>query len=86
MRYYYAEDAQVSQDIAATLNGEARDFTGYSPKPPRRTVEIWLAGEPASGSGQASTARSTNRELSNEMRDLRNLWKEKRQQLRSLFE
>jgi hypothetical protein len=51
VRYYYAGDRDVAQDVTAIVSsalGEeavTRDFTGFSPRPSDSLVEIWIAGE-----------------------------------------
>ena len=54
LRYYNPEDAAAAQAIAGRLGVEARDFTGYRPKPAAGTIEVWIAGTAPGG-----TARGT---------------------------
>ncbi len=44
VRYFYAADAGAAASIAKALGARVRDFTNYSPPPPKGTVEIWIAG------------------------------------------
>ena len=57
LRYYNPEDAAAAQAIAGRLGVEARDFTGYRPKPAAGTIEVWIAGTAPGGTARA--ARST---------------------------
>ena len=43
VRFYHAEDAEAARGLARTLDGTARDFTGYRPAPAAGTIEVWLA-------------------------------------------
>lgn len=52
VRYYSAEDQAIAARLAGVLGARLRDFTGFSPKPPEGTVEVWLAGR-----GSASVAK-----------------------------
>lgn len=52
LRYYNAEDAAAAQAIGARLGAEARDFTGYRPKPPVGTIEVWIAGAASDGAAR----------------------------------
>ncbi len=56
LRYYNAEDAAVAQAIAARLDAEARDFTGFRPKPAVGTIEVWIAGAAPDGARRAGRA------------------------------
>ncbi len=51
VRYYHAADADAAAAAAASLSTrlgpvEARDFTGYQPRPAAGTIEVWLSGAP----------------------------------------
>jgi hypothetical protein len=52
VRYYSAEDQGIAARLAGVLGARLRDFTGFSPKPPEGTVEVWLAGR-----GSATAAK-----------------------------
>jgi hypothetical protein len=59
VRYYHADDAANALRVAETMGGEARDFTGFSPKPRVGTLELYLAG--SSGAEAAEPARRTSK-------------------------
>lgn len=46
VRYCSPAYAAKARRIAAALEGARRDFTAYSPKPPRGMIEVWLSGLP----------------------------------------
>ncbi|MFQ5623192.1 MAG: hypothetical protein ACE5FS_07320, partial [Paracoccaceae bacterium] len=62
VRYYYARDAEIARTLSAAIGGVARDFTSFSPSPPKGTVEVWLAGEvPSSRIARGSKPRVSPR-------------------------
>ena len=46
-RYYHETDAGAAKRIADAMNGLARDFTSFSPKPDPGTIELYLSGQGA---------------------------------------
>ncbi len=45
IRYFHPADRTAAEDLADALGARLRDFTGYSPRPPAGTIELWLAGK-----------------------------------------
>jgi hypothetical protein len=51
VRYFHSEDRATAEEVAAIIGrtsgtaSDPRDFTGFSPRPPAGTLEVWLAGE-----------------------------------------
>ncbi len=45
VRFYHAEDAAGAAQVAQAVNGEARDFTGFTPKPRPGTLEVYIEGD-----------------------------------------
>ena len=45
VRFFHPEDAAAAGRVAEALGIRSRDFTDYTPRPPRGTVELWLAGK-----------------------------------------
>ncbi len=58
IRFYHAQDAEAAQKLADAIEGPARDFTDYSPRPPVGYIEVWLKGNAGSGQVARSTRRS----------------------------
>lgn len=81
VRYFHAADAEAAAAIADTLGARLRDFTSFAPAPPAGTIEVWLAGNGASGS--ATARKSTNRTRSTQDQRLLNLRNRILQQLRN---
>jgi hypothetical protein len=54
VRYYAAEDRAVAARLAEVLGARLRDFTGFSPKPPEGTIEVWMAGRGSAAAPKVS--------------------------------
>lgn len=44
VRFFSPADQADATRIAKALGAKLRDFTGFSPRPPEGTIEVWLAG------------------------------------------
>lgn len=53
VRYYHPHDVERAAWLAGAVGGEPRDFTGFAPRPPAGTVEVWLAGAPEAVAARA---------------------------------
>ncbi|MEO0702616.1 MAG: hypothetical protein AAFY80_10795 [Pseudomonadota bacterium] len=43
VRFFHADDITAAGTLADALSAELRDFTGFSPKPPAGTLEVYLS-------------------------------------------
>lgn len=59
VRYFHASDRAAAAAIAATVGGELRDFTSFSPPPSPGRLELWLAGD-ASRAGNSPAIRQAS--------------------------
>lgn len=59
VRYFHAEDADAAAVLADAIGAQARDFTNFSPAPPKGLIEIWLAGR--GGQGAAPAQRTVSK-------------------------
>lgn len=44
VRFFHSEDAPAAAIMAEALGAQARDFTTFTPRPPRGEFEVWLGG------------------------------------------
>ncbi len=68
LRYYHAADADTAEAIAARIDAEVRDFTGFSPKPTEGRIEMWMAGRGSGGQPRIAVPDSV-REMSDSFND-----------------
>ena len=47
VRYYHPQDRAAAEELAASLNTEARDFVSFTPSPEEGYLELWLGGQGA---------------------------------------
>ena len=59
VRYFHASDRAAAAAIAATVGGELRDFTSFSPPPSPGRLELWLAGD-ATRAGNSPAIRQAS--------------------------
>ncbi|MCA0271048.1 MAG: hypothetical protein LCH69_03165 [Proteobacteria bacterium] len=55
VRYYSPEDEAIAARLAEVMGARLRDFTGFSPKPPDGTIEVWLEGRGNAAATKVST-------------------------------
>lgn len=58
VRYFHPEDAEAAAVVADAIGAVARDFTSFSPAPPKGTVEVWLAGRGRVAASESGAQRS----------------------------
>lgn len=44
VRYYHEDDGPAAESLARALDGDARNFTDFRPRPSKGTLEVWLRG------------------------------------------
>ena len=65
VRYFHEADREAALDVARLLAPsagavpEARDFTGFRPRPDSGLVEVWFAGEAPAAAAPAAAGRKT---------------------------